>query len=204
MRLIVGLGNPGREYAWTRHNLGFQVVAHLSEFWSIPLTRHSHAAVWGQGRVGQDSVILAQPTTYMNLSGRAVSSLMSYFKLSPGDLVVIHDDLDVPLWRLKLAERGGPGGHRGVLDIIATLHTEEFLRVKLGIGRPAPGMPAEKYVLSHFAAEDAENVAVLIEQAAQAVVTVLAEGLTAAQNRFHRAPTLQGETKKAPGNDRVE
>jgi PTH1 family peptidyl-tRNA hydrolase len=185
MRLIVGLGNPGREYAWTKHNLGFQVVASLSELWGIPLTRHSHASVWGQGRVGAAGVILAQPTTYMNLSGQAVSRLLSYFKLTPGDLVVIHDDLDVPPWRLKLVERGGPGGHRGVLDIIATLNTEEFLRVKLGIGRPAAGMPSERYVLSPFPAEDAERVAQLIERGAQAVVILLAEGLAGAQNRCH-------------------
>ena len=196
MRLIVGLGNPGREYAWTRHNLGLQVAAHLSELWAIPLNRHSHGALWGQGRVGAEGVILAQPTTYMNLSGQAVSRLMSYFKLTPGDLVIIHDDLDVPLWRLKLTERGGPGGHRGVLDIIATLNTEEFLRVKLGIGRPHPEFPTEKYVLSHFPAEDAENVAQLIERAAQAVATLLAEGLAAAQNRGHGEPVLEREPGK--------
>ena len=185
MRLLVGLGNPGREYAWTKHNLGFQVVAYLSELWGIPLNRTGHAALWGRGRVGQDTVILAQPTTYMNLSGQAVSRLLSYFKLTPEDLVVIHDDLDVPPWRLKLVERGGPGGHKGVLDIIAMLHTEEFLRVKMGIGRPPVRMPTERYVLSPFPAAEAENVAAFIERTAQAVATFLAEGLAAAQNRFH-------------------
>jgi PTH1 family peptidyl-tRNA hydrolase len=185
MRLLVGLGNPGREYAWTKHNLGFQVVAYLSELWGIPLNRTGHAAVWGRGRVGQDTVILAQPTTYMNLSGQAVSRLLSYFKLNPEDLVVIHDDLDVPPWRLKLVERGGPGGHKGVLDIIATLHTEEFLRVKMGIGRPPARMPTERYVLCPFPAAEAENVAGFIERTAQAVATLLAEGLAVAQNRFH-------------------
>ena len=185
MRLIVGLGNPGREYAWSRQNLGWQVAARLAEVWGIPLTRGSHGALWGQGRVGSESIILAQPTTYMNLSGQAVSGLMSYFKLTPGDLVIIHDDLDVPLWRVKIVERGGPGGHRGVLDIMATLNTEEFLRVKLGIGRPHANLPTEKYVLSPFPAEEAENVAQMIERGAQAVVTLLAEGLAAAQNRFH-------------------
>jgi PTH1 family peptidyl-tRNA hydrolase len=188
MRLIVGLGNPGREYAWTKHNLGFQVVNYLRELWGLPLTRTSHAALWGQGRVGSETVILAQPTTYMNLSGQAVSRLLAYFKLTPEDLVVIHDDLDVPLWRLKLVERGGPGGHKGVLDIIATLHTDEFLRVKLGVGRPHPGRPTEGYVLSPFPAEEAENVAVLIERAAQAVECLVREGLKAAQNRFHGDP----------------
>ena len=101
-------------------------------------------------------------------------------------------------WRLKIAERGGPGGHRGILDIMATLNTEEFLRVKLGIGRPHPGLPTEKYVLSHFPAEDAENVAQLIERAAQAVVTLLAEGLAAAQNRFHGDPEPESEPGKGP------
>ena len=143
MRLIVGLGNPGREYAWTRHNLGWQVVAYLAEEWRIPLSKKSLESVWGQGRVGGETVILAQPTTFMNLSGQAVSLLLSYFKLSPADLVVVHDDLDVPLWRIKLVERGGAGGHRGMLSIINQLHTEEFLRVKLGIGRP-PMMRAHR------------------------------------------------------------
>jgi peptidyl-tRNA hydrolase, PTH1 family len=193
MRLLVGLGNPGREYAWTKHNLGFQVVHYLGEFWDIPLTRTTHTALWGQGRVGSESVILAQPTTYMNLSGQAVSRLLAYFKLTPEDLVVIHDDLDVPLWRLKLVERGGPGGHKGVQDIIATLHTDEFLRVKLGIGRPPAGRSTEKYVLAPFPAADAENVAVLLERAVQAVDCLITEGLKAAQNRFHGEPVPEGD-----------
>jgi len=193
MRLLVGLGNPGREYAWTKHNLGFQVVHYLGELWGLALTRTSHAALWGQGRVGSESVILAQPTTYMNLSGQAVSRLMAYFKLTPEDLVVIHDDLDVPLWRLKLVERGGPGGHKGVQDIIATLHTDEFLRVKLGIGRPPAGRSTEKYVLNPFPADDAENVAVLIERAVQAVDCLMTEGLKAAQNRFHGEPAPEAD-----------
>jgi PTH1 family peptidyl-tRNA hydrolase len=185
MRLIVGLGNPGREYAWTRHNLGWQVVACLSDQWRIPLGKKGFEAVWGQGRVGGEAVILAQPTAYMNLSGRAVSLLLSYFKLSPEDLVVVHDDLDVPLWRLKIVERGGAGGHRGIASIISQLHTEEFLRLKLGIGRPPPPMPAENYVLSHFPADEAEDVAQFIERAAAAMDCLVREGLKEAQNRFH-------------------
>jgi peptidyl-tRNA hydrolase, PTH1 family len=188
MRLIVGLGNPGREYAWTRHNLGWQVVTYLSEEWRIPLGKKSLESVWGQGRVGGETVILAQPTTFMNLSGQAVSLLLSYFRLSPDNLVVVHDDLDVPPGRIKISERGGPGGHRGIISIISHLHTEEFLRVKLGIGRPPAMMPTENYVLSHFPAAEAENVAQLVERAAQAVDTLIRAGLAAAQNRFHGEP----------------
>ncbi len=189
MYLIAGLGNPGREYAWTRHNLGWQVVAYLSDQWQIPLSKKGLESVWGQGRVGGETVILAQPTTYMNLSGQSVSLLLAYFKLSPENLIVVHDDLDVPLWRLKIVERGGAGGHRGVASIISHLRTEEFLRVKLGIGRPPPMMPTENYVLSHFPADQAENVAQLIERAGVAVDCLIKEGLAAAQNRFHGEPT---------------
>jgi PTH1 family peptidyl-tRNA hydrolase len=204
MRLIVGLGNPGREYAWTRHNLGWQVVAYLAEEWRIPLSKKSLESVWGQGRVGGETVILAQPTTFMNLSGQAVSLLLSYFKLSPEALLVVHDDLDVPLWRLKIVERGGPGGHRGILSLISQLHTEEFLRVKLGIGRPPAMMPTENYVLSHFPATEAENFMQLIERAAKAVDTLIREGLAAARNRFHGGPESEREPGSGPKTSRSD
>ncbi len=185
--LVVGLGNPGPQYAWTRHNLGFLVVAALAEQWRIPLNKSTLDAAWGQGRVGGKTVVLAQPATYMNLSGRAVSRLLAYFKFTPAALVVVHDDLDVPLGRLKIVERGGPGGHKGVLSIINALDTEEFLRVKLGIGRPPREMPTENYVLSHFAREEEEMVAGLVERGAAAVDCLIKEGLQAAQNQFHGA-----------------
>jgi len=186
--LVVGLGNPGPEYAWTRHNLGFMAAAALAEQWGIPLTRSTMDASWGQGRVGGETVVLAQPATFMNLSGRAVSRLLTYFKITPAALVVVHDDLDVPLGRLKIMEGGGPGGHRGVLSIINALDTEEFIRVKLGIGRPSAEIPAENYVLSHFTREEEETVAGLVERGAQAVDCLIREGLKAAQNRFHGTP----------------
>ncbi|MFZ5451778.1 MAG: aminoacyl-tRNA hydrolase [Thermodesulfobacteriota bacterium] len=185
--LVVGLGNPGPQYAWTRHNLGFIVAAALAEDWGIPMTRSTLDATWGQGRVGGETVVLAQPATYMNLSGRAVTRLLAYFKLTPAALVVLHDDLDVPLGRLKIVDRGGPGGHRGVLSIINALDTEEFLRVKLGIGRPPLLMSGENFVLAPFTREEEETVAALVERAAQAVDTLVREGLKAAQNRFHGA-----------------
>lgn len=188
MRLVVGLGNPGPEYAWTRHNLGFQVVTALAELWQIPLTKTSLDCRWGQGRVDQESLVLAQPTTYMNLSGRAVSRLLAYFRLSPAQLVVIHDDLDVPPGRMKIVERGGAGGHRGVASLLSALGTEEFIRVKLGIGRPPPEVRAENYVLAHFPLEEADAVVDLVVRAAQAVDTLILAGLAAAQTRYHGSP----------------
>ncbi|MHB8070131.1 MAG: aminoacyl-tRNA hydrolase [Desulfobaccales bacterium] len=186
--LVVGLGNPGPQYAWTRHNLGFLVVAALAEHWRLPLSRSTLDANWGQGRVGGETVVLAQPATFMNLSGRAVTRLLAYFKFGPAALVVVHDDLDVPFGRLKVVERGGPGGHKGVLSIINALDTEEFIRVKLGIGRPPAEMPTENYVLSHFSREEEEAVAGLVERGAGAVDCLVREGLHAAQNRFHGTP----------------
>jgi peptidyl-tRNA hydrolase, PTH1 family len=185
--LLVGLGNPGERYAASPHNLGFQVVECLAARHNLPLTKKSLEARWGRGRLEGAAVILAQPSTYMNLSGRAVVQLLRYFQLSADRLVVIHDDLDVPAGRLKLSRGGGAGGHRGVLSIAEALNTADFLRVKIGIGRPPPFLSAEDFVLRPFARQDWEAVADLVERAARAVVTLISAGLAAAQQQFHRA-----------------
>jgi PTH1 family peptidyl-tRNA hydrolase len=183
--LIVGLGNPGAQYVATPHNLGYMVVSVLAEQYDLPLAKKTHQAQWGKGRLGEAAVILAQPTTYMNLSGRAVGSLLHYFDLSGAELVVIHDDLDVPDGRVKLAWDGGAGGHRGVAAVTAALRSPDFYRVKLGIGRPPPGMVPEDFVLRSFPREEWDAVADLVERAARAVVTLISAGLAAAQNQFH-------------------
>jgi PTH1 family peptidyl-tRNA hydrolase len=186
VRLVVGLGNPGPEYAGTRHNLGFRVVEVLAARWSVALKEKKRLEAYvGQGEVAGEPVVLAQPLTYMNLSGHAVAKLLRYWRLAPADLVVLHDDLDVPLGRLKIVERGGPGGHRGVLSIQEALGTEEFLRVKLGIGRPPPYLSPEDYVLSPFSREEAEAIPDLVARGALAVESLISEGLGAAQNKFH-------------------
>jgi PTH1 family peptidyl-tRNA hydrolase len=183
--LIVGLGNPGPRYVYTRHNLGFLVLGLLVERGGIPLHKHTLEADWGKGRLGGEGVILAQPNTYMNLSGRAVAKLLHFFKLPLENLVVIHDDLDVPPGRLKLALGGGAGGHRGVLSIQGALGSPDFYRVKLGIGRPPADMPSEGFVLSPLAPEEEEAMADLVERGAEAVATLITQGLAVAQNHFH-------------------
>jgi PTH1 family peptidyl-tRNA hydrolase len=183
--LIVGLGNPGARYAATPHNLGFMVVDYLADHHDITLGKKTMEAHWGKGRLDGNAVVLAQPQTYMNLSGRAVAQLLRFFDLTPQNLVVIHDDLDVPGGRLKLSLGGGAGGHRGVLSIAEMLKTQDFYRVKMGIGRPPTVMAAEDYVLKPFPREDWEAVASLVERAAQAVVTLITDGLAVAQNQFH-------------------
>jgi len=183
--LIVGLGNPGAQYAATPHNLGYLVAALLAEQYDIPLTKKTHQALWGKGRLGEAAVILAQPTTYMNLSGRAVTALLHYFNLTGADLVVIHDDLDVPGGRVKLAWNRGAGGHKGVLSVAAALGAPDFYRVKLGIGRPPPGLAPEAFVLRPLPRAAWEEAAALVERGAQAVVTLISAGLAAAQTQVH-------------------
>jgi len=161
------------------------VVAALAARYDISLTKKTLASLWGRGQIEGQATILAQPTTYMNQSGQAVAQLLRYFKLSPAALIVIHDDLDVPADRLKLARGGGAGGHRGVRSIQDAVNSQEFYRVKMGIGRPPPGMPSENFVLSPVARVDWEAMVSLVDGAAQAVVTLMREGLQVAQNRFH-------------------
>jgi PTH1 family peptidyl-tRNA hydrolase len=183
--LLVGLGNPGIKYRNHRHNLGFQVAEVLSGRWGIALNRQSCSARWGRGRFHGQEVVVAEPETYMNLSGRAVFRLMSFFSLNAEDLLVIHDDLDLPLGRLKFVAKGGAGGHRGIASIISTIHTPEFLRLKIGIGRPQYGEAVEQYVLSPFYPSERDSVAALVERAADAVETFLISGLNQAMSQFH-------------------
>jgi len=185
--LIVGLGNPGAKYGATPHNLGFMVVEVLAERQGLPLSKKTLEAHWGKGRLAGAAVILAQPTTYMNLSGRAVAKLLRYFGLSAADLVIIHDDLDVPEGRVKLVWGGGAGGHRGVLSVAEAVGSPEFYRVKLGLGRPPGWLDPEDFVLKPFLREEWEAVADLVDRGARAVVTLITAGLAAAQNQFHGA-----------------
>lgn len=183
--LVVGLGNPGAQYLATPHNLGFMVVECLASHHDIPLSKKTLEARWGKGRLDGNAVVLAQPQTYMNRSGRSVVQLLRYFELTVADLVVVHDDLDVPEGRLKLVRGGGAGGHRGVLSLVSALNSPDFYRVKLGIGRPPPLMAPEDFVLSPFPRDAWEAVATLVERAAQAVATLITAGLAVAQNQFH-------------------
>ncbi|MFP3867951.1 MAG: aminoacyl-tRNA hydrolase [Desulfobacteraceae bacterium] len=182
---MAGLGNPGIRYQHSRHNLGFQVVEVLSQQWGIALSKQSLGNRWGQGRVNQETIILAQPQSYMNLSGPPISRLVAYFHLSPENLIVIHDDLDVPLGRLKIVLKGGAGGHKGIGSIVQALGTEEFIRVKVGIGRPRHKETIEDYVLSPCYPEEAEIFETMIQRAAQAVETLLDLGIGEAMSRFH-------------------
>lgn len=187
MKLIIGLGNPGREYHWTRHNLGFLLLDELAREHRIPLDRRGLKSVYGRGRIARGEVLLAKPQTYMNLSGEAVQRLLHFFKIPPQELIVLHDDLDLPWGKIRIRIGGSPGGHRGILSIHETIGTEAFIRLKIGIGRPpTPGRDPADYVLDALPEEEKETLKAVLRRGAEAVTTLLSRGPQEAMNRFHR------------------
>ncbi|MBI4328935.1 MAG: aminoacyl-tRNA hydrolase [Chloroflexi bacterium] len=188
--LVVGLGNPGLEYARSRHNVGFRVVEMLSRRHGIPLRTRRGKATIGEGRVGTGEdgrpVLLAKPRTYMNLSGEAVGPLVRNGDIRLSDLLVVCDDLDLPLGKIRLRPGGSAGGHNGLRSIIAALDTPEFPRLRVGIGRPEEaGEEPIEHVLGPFRPEELPVAGAAIERAAQAVLCFLEEGIDQAMNRFN-------------------
>ena len=186
MRLVAGLGNPGQKYLGTRHNLGFEVVKLFSERHGINLNQKRFLSLLGQGRIGGTKVFLLLPQTYMNLSGRAVRQIVDYFDLATRDILIVYDDMDVELGRIKITAQGGAGGHKGMVSIIEHLKTTEFNRIKIGIGRSDPRMSGETFVLSRFRPEEEKIIQHSVESAVDAVELVLGQGLAEAQERFNR------------------
>jgi PTH1 family peptidyl-tRNA hydrolase len=184
LRLIVGLGNPGAAYAHTRHNIGIGVLERAAARWSIPLRRHG-IAVRGAGTVGSESVELAGHLDWMNVTGPPLKALLHELGLSPEQLIVIHDDLDLGLGRLRIRQAGGHGGHNGLRSIIAALDTPNFIRLKIGIGRPAPGQEAADYVLEPFSRDERTRIEPVLDQAVQALECIVLKGVGAAMNEFN-------------------
>lgn len=183
--LVVGLGNPGPGYAAHRHNVGEMVVEELGKRTSANFKRHRANAMVAEVRSPAGRMILAGTNTYMNLSGGPVAGLLKYYKLGPERLVVVHDELDIPFDTVRLKLGGGPGGHNGIRDIIAAVGTEDFIRVRVGIGRPPGRQDAANFVLSNFSSTEKQSLPNLVTDAADAVEAIVADGLTSAQQRFH-------------------
>ena len=175
MFLILGLGNPGPRYELTRHNAGFWVADNLAKKYSIRLDRHKYFSLYGKGEVEGLEVVIAKPMTYMNESGKAAKSLLSAFSLSPERMLVIHDDIDLPLGKIKKKLKGGDGGQRGIRSTIQSIRTREFARVRVGIGRPEDKDDIVDYVLSPFDKEDSGLLNEAMEQAVQTVEAALKE-----------------------------
>lgn len=182
--LVVGLGNPGAEYSQTRHNLGFRVVDRLAKRFKFNFKKINQVEV-SQANIDTKLVALAKPLTFMNLSGKAVSSLLNYFDLTPQQLLVIHDDLDLPLATLRFKTKGGAGGHLGLLSIIDSCSTDQFNRLRIGVGRPPGRKDPAKFVLENFTAKEEEQIAVAIEQATDAVIDFLQKGEAYAMNKYN-------------------
>ncbi len=185
VRVIVGLGNPGQRYADTRHNAGFQVLDRLAESLSLNLSSRESKCLWGHGRLHDDLIFLLKPTTYMNRSGMAVEEFLIERNIPGDQILVIHDDVDLPVGRLRIARKGGAGGHRGVSSIIEHLKHSSFPRVKVGVGRPRFGESMEDFVLGLPYPDQVEPYAQSLSVAVEAIRTILESGMTEAMNRFN-------------------
>ena len=186
MRLIIGLGNPGPEYQWTPHNLGFLAVDELANRSSIRVERPEAQALVGLGKLAGNDVILAKPQTYMNLSGNSVGRLMDKYEVDPGELLVLFDEVDLPWGMIRIGERGSPGTHNGAKSVTSALGTPEFARLRLGCGPDHPVGDLAAYVLRPMKKNELEVAAEMVATAADAVELLLAQGIAAAMNKFNR------------------
>lgn len=185
MILIAGLGNPGRKYAKTRHNVGFDVVDLLAERWGADIHDARFDGEVAKAKPYGKPILLLKPGTFMNLSGASVAAAARYHKIPHANVWVVHDDLDLPLGRLRVREGGSSGGHNGVQSVIDRLGDQKFLRFRVGIGRPASPVPVEDYVLQAFDAGERQAADAMIAKTADAVETALKEGVTRAMNLFN-------------------
>jgi PTH1 family peptidyl-tRNA hydrolase len=208
--LIVGLGNPGQKYKDTRHNMGFLTLQALARRHQLSIEKRKFDSQYGLGEISGEKVILLTPLTYMNLSGQAVGSFLRYFQISPENMMVIYDELDLPWGRMRITDKGGAAGHKGLLSILGQIQTRKLIRIRLGIGRPPERMPAESYVLEPFSAEERKDLPRLIDRACSAIEVILEQGITTAMNRFNVREskteilkinvTIKGSKKKSPNS----
>ena len=189
MYIIAGLGNPDRKYAGTRHNMGFDAVTALSDKYGIALAKSGFQAKYGQGFINGRKVILMQPQTYMNLSGNAIGPMVNFYQVDPEEeLIVIQDDIDLPVGQIRIRAKGSAGGHNGLKDIIRVLGTQNFTRIKIGVGGKPEGGDLVNHVLGHFTKDDEVLVRKALAQAAEAAVMIMEDGVQAAMNVYNAKP----------------
>ncbi len=185
MYIIAGLGNPDGRYENTRHNVGFEVIDILADRIGICVDEKKHRALCGRGVLEGQKVILLKPQTYMNLSGESVSAAADFYKAEPKNIIVVYDDISLEPGQLRIRGKGSAGGHNGIKNIIAHLGTQEFPRVKVGIGEKPKGMDLADYVLSHFSQGERESMREAYKEAAEAVAVMVGQGIDEAMNRFN-------------------
>ena len=199
MKLIVGLGNPGSEYAKTKHNVGWMFVDRMAERIGATGWKEKEKGMVAEGRVGAEKVLLVKPMTYMNNSGECVGPLMRWYKLGPEDVLVVHDDMDITAGTIRIRKKGSAGGHNGIKSLIAHIGSEKFIRVRIGIGRPLPGRTVINHVLEPFAAENVPRIAEAIEYLQPAVDCIINEDVDMAMNRYNPK-----KVKKAKNSQQAE
>lgn len=185
MKMIAGLGNPGSEYAKTKHNVGFMYLDALAEHLGATDWRNKYDALVAEARIGSEKVLLVKPLTYMNESGRAIGPLMNFYKLDPEDLIVAHDDMDIPVGTVRIRKKGSAGGHNGMKSILYHVGDENFPRIRIGIGRPLPGWTVVKHVLAPFSSEDVEKIQEAVKYLVPAAECIITEGADMAMNKFN-------------------
>ncbi len=191
MKLIVGLGNPGRHYANNRHNVGFACLSHFAKTQGIQFDKKQGRARTGRGQVAGDDVVVARPQTYMNLSGQSVGQLMKKFSINLDDLVVVHDDMDIPLGKIRIRRGGGSAGHKGLASVITYLKSPDFTRIRIGIGRPAKPFTEVNedeiiaYVLSGFSTAEKQSISQVIPRVSEAILCLITQGLIEAMNEYN-------------------
>ena len=197
MFLIAGLGNPGRQYEKTRHNMGFDTIDELIERHRIPQGGIAHKAMYGKGMIAGEKVLAVKPLTYMNLSGEAIREYVNYYKMDPEtELIVIYDDIDLEPGQIRIRKKGSAGGHNGIKSIIAQIGTQDFYGIKVGVGAKPKGWDLADYVLGRFSSEERELVDKAICDAADAVEMILKDGIEVAMNHYNGA----AKKKKATEN----
>lgn len=189
MYIIVGLGNPTKEYDKTRHNVGFSVIDVLADQIGIDVSEKKHRALCGKGMLEGQKVILAKPQTFMNLSGESVRAMVDFYKVSPDEVIIIYDDISLEPGQLRIRTKGSAGGHNGIKNIIAHLGTQEFPRIKVGVGEKPKYMDLADYVLSRFSKGEQELMDDAFREAADAVAMMISEGMDAAMNHFNAKKT---------------
>ena len=185
MKIIAGLGNPGAEYAHTKHNVGFMLVDALAERLNAPAWKEDFFSSVTEVRIGGEKVFLVKPLTYMNNSGEAIGPMLSYYKMETDDLTVVHDDMDIPAGMVRIRKKGSSGGHNGIKSVIAHVGGEDFSRVRIGIGRPPAGWTVINHVLAPFSSEDVPKIREAINYLLPAVECIVTDGVDLAMNRYN-------------------
>ena len=185
MYIIVGLGNPGKQYEDTRHNVGFNAIDILAEEYGISVTKMKHKALIGEGRVGTEKVVLVKPVTYMNLSGESLAEIYNFYKVDTSNIVVIYDDIDLDVGKIRIRKKGSGGTHNGMRSIVKCLGTTDFPRVRVGVSKPEPGRDLANFVLSKFAPDEVADLKEGLEKSVLAIDSIIRENIDLAMNKYN-------------------